>query len=35
MIPTLLVAHLQFAQANRTKPKLQNSHQANAPRQTK
>ena len=30
-----LSAHLQFAQTNRTKPKLQKSRQANAPRQTK
>jgi len=29
--PTHLVAHLQFAQTNRTKPKLQKSYQANAP----
>lgn len=31
--PTHLVAHLQFAQTNRTKLKLQKSYQANAPRQ--
>jgi len=29
-----LVAHLQFAQTNRTKLKLQKSYQATAPRQT-